>query len=240
MIIKETINKDVILKGTKNPNDTTLKSVPAPLPNWSHFASLIIGGPGSGKTSLMIRLITKYYKKKFNSIYLFSGSLKTLPEEFLDRLNENKIFSSLNKLERVIDIIRDRNDKTLIIIDDLVADLQDKQIKKVLMNFIYNRRHIGGGSSLMVISQKLRKIDLSIRIGFDTCYFFSINNKRELEALYGDFVEDLSEEEFFALVKYIKENNTIEDHPFMFLDKRNSKYYNKFNLLTISKNGNVG
>jgi hypothetical protein len=234
MYISEIKNNTIVLKGAKNPNDSLLDVV-SPLPNWNSFAMCLIGGPGSGKSSLVMRLLTKYYKKRFNSIYFFSGSLNTLPDEFLDKLDPNKVFGNLNKLPKIIDIINSTNDKTLIVIDDLVADIQDKQKKNNIMNLIYNRRHIGGGVSIMLISQKLRAIDLKIRTGLDTCIFFSLNNKRELEAAYEDFVEDLTPDEWFALVKYVKNKNKVADHPFIFMDKRNGKYYNKFNLLTIKR-----
>ena len=53
--------------GVKVDNDTPL-DVRKPLPSWN-FASLVAGVPGSGKTSLIINLVKKYYKKKFNTIH---------------------------------------------------------------------------------------------------------------------------------------------------------------------------
>ena len=61
--------------------DEVDKSIPDPLPqNLNHFM-LIVGKPGSSKTTLLLNLICKrgkMYNKKFDRIYLFSPSLGTL------------------------------------------------------------------------------------------------------------------------------------------------------------------
>ena len=53
-------------------------SVPKPLPqNLNHFL-LIVGKPGSSKTTLLLNMICKrgkMYNKKFDRVYLFSPSL---------------------------------------------------------------------------------------------------------------------------------------------------------------------
>lgn len=81
MKITEIKNDRIVIKGSKNPNDTKL-DVEHCLPNNNHFA-LFIGAAGSGKTSLVISLLTskqfKSYRGVFDKIFLFSGSLNTLP-----------------------------------------------------------------------------------------------------------------------------------------------------------------
>jgi hypothetical protein len=215
--------------GVKVANDEPL-DVKKPLPSWN-YASLVVGGPATGKTSLIINLVRKYYKKRYNRVYLFSGSLQTLPDTFIEKLNEERIFSSLENLEEVVKDIKESDDKTLIIIDDLVKDVIEYH--KEVMNLLYNRRHLGNGCSVFLITQKLTKIPLSIRAGFDTVYFFSLNNKKELNSLYDDFITDLDRKEFDELIKYIMDSKT--KHPFLFIDKRNGAYYLKFNKLEFKK-----
>ena len=59
------------------------KSIPNPLPqNLNHFM-MIVGKPGSSKTTLLLNLICKrgkMYNKKFDRIYLFSPSLGTIDD----------------------------------------------------------------------------------------------------------------------------------------------------------------
>lgn len=236
MVILEIVNKKAPkVGGTKVSNDEPL-DVKAPLPSWN-YASIVVGVPGSGKTSLVLALIKKYYKKKYDRIYFFSGSLQTIPETFLEKLNDDRIFTSLEPLGEIVKDLKEDEEKpkTLIVIDDLVKDVLEYQ--KEVMNLLYNRRHIGGGVSVYLITQKLTKIPLSIRAGFDTIYFFSMNNKKELNSLYEDFITDLDRKEFDELIRYI--NDKKEKHPFLFIDKKNGKYYNKFNELQIKANENI-
>lgn len=217
--------------GVKVDNDTPL-DVRKPLPSWN-FASLVAGVPGSGKTSLIINLVKKYYKKKFDRVYLFSGSLQTLPDTFLDKLNEERIHTSLEPLEGIVKELKEDEEKpkTLIIIDDLVKDVIE--YNKEVMNLLYNRRHIAGGCCVFLITQKLTKIPLGIRAGFDSVYFFSLNNKKELNSLYDDFITDLDRKEFDEMIKYIMDSKV--KHPFLFIDKKNGDYYLKFNRLEFKK-----
>jgi hypothetical protein len=233
MVVLEIVNKKAPkVGGTKITNDAPL-DVKAPLPGWN-FASLVVGTPGSGKTSLILALMKKYYKKKFDRVYFFSGSLQTIPESFLEKLNEERIYSGLEQLEEVVKDIKEDEEKPrcCIIIDDLVKDVMEYH--KTVMNLLFNRRHIGGGCSVFLITQKLTKIPLGVRSGFDTIYFFSLNNKKELNSLYEDFITDLDRKEFDEMIKYVMDKKV--SHPFLFIDKKNGDYYLKFNRLVIKSN----
>lgn len=229
MIIERVNPKAPKVSGVKVSNDEPL-DVKKPLPGWS-YASLVVGGPGSGKTSLIISLIKRYYKKKYDRVYLFSGSLQTLPESFTGKLNEERIFSNLDSLDEVVEDVKNSNDKTLIIIDDLAKEVGDKH--KEVMRLIFNRRHIGGGIALYIITQKLNVIPLSIRSAFDTIYFFSFNNKKEVNSLFDDYIVDLDRKEYDEMIKYIMDSK--QKAPFLYINKRDSKYFLKFNELEIKK-----
>lgn len=231
-MILEIKNDNIKISKVKVANDEPLEGVPKPLPTWNYF-SLLVGGPGSGKTTLMISLIKKYYKKKYDHIYLFSGSLQTLPDNFISKLNPDRIFSNLDNLKDIIEQLKNdiEKPKVLMVFDDLVKPIEDN--KKIIMDLAYNRRHIGGGISLLVITQKLNKIPLMIRTAVDTIYFFNLNNKREINSLFDDYIENLDENEFNSIIKHI--NNQSDSHRLLFIDKKNGFYYNKFNKLVIEK-----
>ena len=71
-------DSSIVLSKFKFNCDEVDKSIPAPLPqNLNHFL-LIVGKPGSSKTTLLMNMICKrgkMYNKKFDRIYLFSPSL---------------------------------------------------------------------------------------------------------------------------------------------------------------------
>ena len=73
----------IVLSKFKFNCDEIDKSIPDPLPqNLNHFL-MIVGKPGSSKTTLLLNLICKrgrMYNKKFDRVYLFSPSLGTIDD----------------------------------------------------------------------------------------------------------------------------------------------------------------
>ena len=95
MIIREHLPKEKIkIKGYNVNSDQLLENLPREFPNQC-ACMLFVGVPASGKTSLYISLLTKYYKKKFTKIYYFNQSLHTVSEKFLNKLSDERIFNSL-------------------------------------------------------------------------------------------------------------------------------------------------
>ena len=68
-------------------------SVPKPLPqNLNHFL-LIVGKPGSSKTTLLLNMICKrgkMYNKKYDRVYLFSPSLGSIDDCPFEDLPDNQ------------------------------------------------------------------------------------------------------------------------------------------------------
>lgn len=232
--IREIKNNKILLKGVKNPNDDKL-DVEHCLASHNHF-SLFIGSAGSGKTSLVINLLKskkfKSYRGCFDNIYFFSGSFNTLPESFTKLLHEDRTFQDLTKLEETMN---SAEGKCLFIIDDLVKEI--KQYEEILKKLIYNRRHLGDGCSVWMISQKLNVIPLSLRSQADIIYFFSMSarNKKELNALFEDFITELDRKEFEELVKYVFKDS--EPHDFLYINKRDGHYFKNFNRLQLEPIG---
>ena len=87
MLIRETGNDtNILISKFKFNCDEVDASIPDPLPkNLNHFM-MIVGKPGSSKTTLLLNLICKRgknYNKKFDRVYLFSPSLCTIEADYI-------------------------------------------------------------------------------------------------------------------------------------------------------------
>jgi hypothetical protein len=228
--ITEYKNKKLKIDPVKMKNDAVIKDIEPPLPNNYGFMMAIIGRPNAGKTNLWLNLINKKghaFWKKFDKIFIFSGSFKTIGQKINlpdDRLKDGLDF---DELEQVISEVDKTEDKVLFIFDDVVASL--KKNIQIFLKLVYNRRHIGGSCSIMLISQVLNKVPLEIRKVFQTIVLFSTSNKKELDSIYDD-VSQLPRDEFDQLVRHCFKGS----HDFIVFDVTNNEYYHNFNRLELS------
>jgi hypothetical protein len=227
-------NKKIIIQGIKNSNDNKL-DVDYPLMNWSNFFTLFAGLPGSGKTSMIINLLMskkfKSYYKVFDKIYYFNSSIHTLPDKFLKLLNPERIYTSLNDLEQVLNECAESQEMSLIVIDDLVFELKDYQ--SALTRLAMNRRHLY--CSIFLITQKINSVPLSIRGQIDSIFIWkkSLDNKKEKLALFDNYIADLDKDEFEFLVK-LYSRKEADQHDFLYINKRENKYFYNFDEISFS------
>jgi len=246
MTISEIENEDIKIKKVNVKADEAMH-VADPLRK-NNFMYSFIGGPGSGKTTSVISLLTSKKKCKktglkcsyrgiFDKIFLYTGSRGTLPkEEFLDKLNDERIHDNLETLHDDIDSIKGTGEKVLFIIDDLVADLNNKKYQPTLLNLAYNRRHLSsteesGGCSIIIISQKLNKIPLQLRVVSDGVFFWNWSNKRENDALFNDYCSSLDRNKFDEIIKYISKQGN--KHNFLYIKVPEQQYFKNFNKLIL-------
>ena len=244
MTISE-IETKIKLKKISVENDLAL-NVMNPLKSNNHF-TIFCGASGTGKTSLVINMLTlkgktedgsrKSYRKLYDRIYLFSGSMHTLPkEQFLDKLKQERVFNNLDNLQEVVDEIKASNDKCLIIFDDVVRELNDKKNKPILTEISFNRRHIGGGLSVWCIVQKLNKLGTFLRSNADSIYFWNWNNRKEVQSFYDEFVSTLDRSKFDEIIRYVAKDG--KKHNFIYLDISTGIYHKNFNRLVIDDASN--
>ena len=146
-------------------------TIPKPLPQQLNFFLLISGKPASGKTSLILNLITKKnkcYNRKFDRIYVFSPSLITMNGDPFGDLPDDQLFADLKlpDLENVLEDIRDSGEKILFIMDDVVNDMKNAGVLTMLNKMLMNRRHLagaGGSCSFIITTQVYNKIPITIR-----------------------------------------------------------------------------
>jgi hypothetical protein len=232
-------------------NKSDLPYIPKkPLDNMcKSFFLYVIGSPGSGKTSTIQSLLTshptksqpnkpKYFYKFWDNIFLISGSLQTLSNQFLKLLPDHKKNNEYTDdlLQEIIDELKEGdNDNNLIIIDDCIKSLKKS---KIITACALNRRHLThdpeqdgfGGLSLMVISQKFTLLDLSLRNACSHFMIFKTSNFTELKRIKEEIMYDLTDDEFNQYIKI----GWKKPYSFLFIDlnkPKKNKYYIKFDKI---------
>lgn len=178
-----------------------------PLPNKT-FAMAIIGRPGQGKSSLISSLLCdrKLYRGVFENIYLCCppSSLASLPEnhpfhhlgthDFDDNSGVYPDLSDMDEIyERVKENCEEENKRTgekqrsLIIIDDLSAELKNNSIKESFLKILQNRRHLR--TSIIIVSHVLNLIPLPIRKALSHLIVFSLAHGSEHEIVWKEFFQ---------------------------------------------------
>ena len=230
LCINEIKNKKLSITPIKMKNDAIIKDIVPPLPNNYGFFLCVCGRPNSGKSTLWINLInTKKspYYKKFDKIFIFSSSLKTIGQKI--KLPDDRMKQGLDfvELENVISEIEKTDEKVLIIFDDVVASL--KRNIPIFLKLVYNRRHIGGSCSIILVTQVYNKIPTEIRKVFQGIVLFKTNNKKEIESVYED-ISLLPKFQFEELLRYCFD----DEHSFIFIDMTTNHFFHNFNKLELS------
>lgn len=239
------IVKNEISKIPKMPCDVdNLDDLPYlpknPLPIKS-FAMYIVGAPGSGKTNLLISLLTskkpKYYKRFFDRVEIISESIQTLPKSFLKLLNEEQQHEKFED-DLIYDLVtkmkESENDNNLIVIDDCIRSIgRSKNLSKLYLN----RRHIThdpnkeghGGLAILTTSQKYTLLPLEFRNANSDIILFKTSNNAELNRIKDELLLDLDKHQQDELLKlawekkynflYIKVNSPLEDKYYINFDK---------------------
>jgi len=112
----------------------------------SHSTNLIVGKPGSGKTSMIYSFMKskKLLSKVYDKIYLFQPeqSRQSMKDKLFDQLPDEQKFDELNvdNLEYIKDNL-DEDENVAILFDDMGAYLKNNDTRKLLKELIMNRRH---------------------------------------------------------------------------------------------------
>ena len=208
----------------------------SPLPNMSHYMS-IIGRPGSGKSSLMMTMLThpEMYHKAYHNVFVVmpkSSRASLAGNPFKDH-PEDKLFDELTPqvLQYVHEYCKVGSEEkhwSLLILDDCAAELKNKEVERVLKYLIWNRRHLK--LSIWILSQSYNAMPLSIRKALSHCIMFKPSNKKETEAIFSELVFQ-SREQQEALTHHCYPAG--EPHSFIFLDCAKGHVHRNFNRIDL-------
>lgn len=215
MKIKEEKNERCVVTAFPMKCDVD-HNIPDPLPQLN-FAMGLFGPPGSGKTNLVLNLITKrnqMYNKKFDEVHFFSPSMHTLPdvmdlppERFHETFNPEEINAMWAKMHA--------EDKyQLWVFDDMITE--SAKNLELMQPLILNRRHASksgkGGLSVMIIAQTYNLLPLRLRKNLNALVLFASPNAKEQKCIHEEVLSFLDKKEFREIIKYIFR----EPHTFMF------------------------
>jgi len=214
-----------------------------PLKNSNH-AYAFLGIPGSGKTSMMVSLLTsmkkncRVYCGCFDTIILNinKNSLSSIGgNPFKKIIEQDQVYEEfdLNFIEEVIkicEINREDDKHTVIIIDDIVTRLRSsKKVHDKFVDLLNIRRHYN--LSIWVLAQDLMQLSPSIRNSMNCLFIWRPVNLKRLDLLRTEYL-DFNHEDFEKFCDYVYQKN----YDCLFVDlKIPVRYYRNFKLLSIEK-----
>jgi Cdc6-like AAA superfamily ATPase len=204
-----------------------------PLPSSSGFGLAIVGSAGSGKTSTLVSLIKSKdgYRKRFHNIITVIpesslNSLQSNPFKDLDASNryETLDMETLSEIIEKVEANKEEGEITLLILDDVSAELQDPLILKKLMRLFLNRRHLG--LSIIAIAHSLQgKGSLPYTVRKNMSHLILFRQSSGMDQLNHEILH-LKKDKFSELMNYV-------------YDKPHNHLMIKFNTLDLYKNFNT-
>ena len=191
------------------------------------FRMYIVGASGSGKTNLLLNILTReqMYAGYFDSILIMSPTALHLDKSYKVLNLDEKHFleCSVESLERIRDIQSsyvekegiEKSPKTLVILDDIISFTRFCN-SDVLRQFAVMSRH--WNISLIILSQAYHRIPKTVRLQMSAVIFFKGSNK-EVDVLIEDFSPaGYTKRQFKRKINYA----TSQKFSFLFIDLHRS------------------
>jgi KaiC/GvpD/RAD55 family RecA-like ATPase len=193
-----------------------------------HSTNLIVGKPGSGKTSMLYSFMKskKLLAKVYDKIYLFQPeqSRQSMKDKLFDQLPDDQKFDELTveNLEYIKDNL-DEEENVAIIFDDMGAYLKNNETRKLLKELIMNRRHYH--ISIYFLVQTWYSIEKDIRKLFSNLFIFKCS-RHEMLNITSEMIEQHNDK-INEIVKIVYD----KPHNFLFINVDSQKMFKGFDEL---------
>lgn len=196
--------------------------------------TLLIGSPGSGKTSLLVNFVKKLYRKVFDRVYVFmpSTSRQSLNPNVFDVLPEDQLFEELNEetIARVYKEVKELSadgKKTLIVYDDVQKSLKNPTVLNALKNIIANQRHLHVVNLILV--QNFFALHKSLREIVTNVILFKLG-KSQTDKVFNEIIE-LHRDKFDKLRDMVYD----EKYNWLFVNVGTQRIYKKFDEIIFEE-----
>jgi len=214
-----------------------------------HNISVFVGKSKSGKSNLMVNLLSKgkkdgvrqSYKKVYHDIIIVSPSLKSFKNNIFEDIDEEKKFEVLNNdtLQFIDDFTSmnaeiDRN--TLVVLDDVGSSLRLPGNEKFLA--LQTQKHRHRRTSFFIIVQKYRDLPTTIRANLSALYLFRPISLKELDAIYEELLP-FNKKQLIPFINWVFDKK----YNFLFIDMSLEKsnqpiYYKNFKKIIFNEDNN--
>lgn len=202
----------------------------------SHETNLLIGRPGSGKTSLLYSLFkgTKkdpMFRDVFHNIYLFqpSHSRGSMKDDIFSELPQDQLFEELNydDLKDVMETIKTEPShyNHCIIFDDMGAYLREASVLQLMRELIFNRRHLH--CSIFFLVQNWKSVHPDIRKLFSNIFLFRVS-KKEMDEIASEVVE--SKQKYMNDISKLVYN---KPYKYLFINVNTQRLFDGFDEIII-------
>lgn len=164
------------------------------------FRMAIIGASGSGKSNIVMNLISQF-NNTFNHISIFTKNkiepLYQFLEQKIPHKDDLEIFEGLDELNKM-NLDKDFKGQNLIIFDDMVLEKDQHQIEQL---FIRGRK-LGDGVSLAYLSQSYFGIPRKIRLQLNYLVLRKVPSSRDIVAILKECSLSVTKDELMKLYNY--------------------------------------
>jgi ABC-type dipeptide/oligopeptide/nickel transport system ATPase component len=210
------------------------------LPNRNGFIYTLIGSGGSGKTSLLLSMFksSRFYRCKFDNIYLFTPQSSFLSVEKHPFSNHDKVYHELTPdtlytiYDELIDLKQTNLENgippeyNLVIIDDFANTLKDIDLIKTINTMLIKARHLN--TAFIFTLQSYNLFPLVLRKQITNMTLFKTKNNKEWDVVTGELL-NMTRDNAVQLFDYMYDKN----YNHLDYDTVESKMYKNFNILNI-------
>ena len=194
-----------------------MEKTPPMLTKTQGFVLGLIGKPGSGKTYLIKELLGKTFKDKFSYLLLCSPS----NHEYKDLVPDTQSTATfeIGWIYKMINMINmsqqaSKNKNVLLVIDDCISDIKEKQKDPKLSALFFNRRHLLWGDgiiSIVLTSQKYTMIPARFRSCLTNLVLFSIS-PFDMQKIFEESIVKFTKTQWASVINsvYEKEHSYLE------------------------------